>query len=151
MQIRLATSDDLDTLLPLLEDYRHFYRQSPDSEQARDFLRVRFERRDSVILLAVDEQNRLLGFTQLFPTPNTVRFGERWILNDLFVVQKARRQGVGRTLLEAARSHCEANGVGEMRLATQVENHAAKALYESLGWQKITAFEHYSLVLSQFR
>lgn len=148
MHIRQAIAEDLDTLLPLLEGYRHFYKQPPAPQQTRDFLHSRFERGDSVILLAVDEQDRALGFTQLFPTLNTVRLGTRWILNDLFVIQKARRDGVGRALLEAARVRCEASGVGEMRLATQVENHAAKALYESLGWQKITAFEHYSLVLS---
>nr|WP_298376804.1 GNAT family N-acetyltransferase [uncultured Halomonas sp.] len=149
MHIRQAVAEDLNAVLPLLEGYREFYKQPPDSQRTRDFLQARLERSDSVILLAVDEQGRPLGFTQLFPTLNTVRLGTRWILNDLFVIEKARRDGVGRTLLKAARAHCEANGVDEMRLATQVENHAAKALYESLGWQKITAFEHYSLPLNQ--
>lgn len=148
MLIRLATPQDIGALLPLLEGYRHFYRQSPAPEAARAFLTARFRRQDSVILLAVDAQDRAIGFTQLFPTLNTVRLASRWILNDLFVVPEARRSGAGRALLEAARAHCLAAGVGELRLATQVENQAAKSLYESLGWQKITAFDHYSLSLA---
>lgn len=148
MHIRQATSTDLDALVPLLEGYRHFYRQPAAFEASRDFLKARFEREDSVVLLAVDERDRLLGFTQLFPTLNTVRLTSRWVLNDLFVDHEARRQGVGKALLEAARAHCEAVHVGEMRLATQVDNHAAKTLYESLGWQQVTGFDYYTLVLA---
>lgn len=51
-------------------------------------------------------------------------------------------------LLEGYRAHCEAARVGEMRLATQVDNHAAKTLYESLGWQRVTGFDYYTLVLA---
>lgn len=148
MHIRQAISTDLDALVPLLEGYRHFYRQPASVEASRDFLKARFEREDSVILLAVDEQDRLLGFTQLFPTLNTVRLTSRWVLNDLFVGHEARRRGIGKALLEAARAHCEAAQVGEMRLATQVDNQAAKALYESLGWQRVAGFDHYTLVLA---
>lgn len=147
MHIRQAVSDDLDSLVPLLEGYRHFYRQPAALEASWDFLQARFAREDSVILLAVDERGRLLGFTQLFPTLNTVRLTSRWVLNDLFVDPDARRQGVGKALLEAARAHCEAARVGEMRLATQVDNRIAKALYESLGWQRVAGFDHYTLVL----
>lgn len=148
MHIRQATLDDLDALVPLLEGYRHFYRQPGAPEQARDFLAERFAKEDSLILLAVDERGQAFGFTQLFPTLNTVRLTTRWILNDLFVDPEARRQGAGKALLEAARAHGEKANVGEMRLATQVDNHAAKTLYESLGWQRMAGFDHYTLVLT---
>ncbi|SDL55483.1 Ribosomal protein S18 acetylase RimI [Modicisalibacter muralis] len=148
MHIRHATTDDLDALVSLLEGYRQFYRQPRDAERARAFLEARFAREDSLILLAVDERDRPFGFTQLFPTLNTVRLTSRWVLNDLFVDPEARRQGAGKALLEAARAHCEAVGVGEMRLATQVDNRAAKTLYESLGWQRVAGFDHYTLVLT---
>lgn len=48
-------------------------------------------------------------------------------------------------LLDAARDHARATGAIRLSLATQKTNAAAKALYESRGWVKDEAFEHYSL------
>ena len=60
---------------------------------------------------------------------------------------EARRQGVARALMNAARGLAESHGIAQLRLQTQVENHSAKALYASLGWRRDDAFDHYVLSL----
>ena len=93
-QIRQATILDLDTLAPLFDGYRQFYGQPADLARAHDFLAERVHQHESLILLARDEHGEGLGFTQLYPLFSSVRTVRTWLLNDLFVVPSARRQGV---------------------------------------------------------
>jgi len=94
-------------------------------------------------------EEEVLGFTQLYPSFSSVSMKPIWILNDLFVTEKARRRGIGARLLKAARDHARQSGAVRLVLSTGVENAAAKALYEETGWQKDTAFLHFKLELSR--
>lgn len=66
-----------------------------------------------------------------------------WILNDLFVVPKARRCGVGKHLIHTATEFAVENGAKRLVLSTAVDNQSAQSLYEKMGWVKDHAFLHY--------
>ena len=142
-----AGLEHLDALTPLFDGYRRFYRQSADVAGAQDFLHDRLRKRDSVILLALDEASVPLGFTQLYPSFSSVRMRPLWILNDLFVAPEARGRGVGRRLMEAARVRAQEAGMVALSLATEKNNTTAKALYEALGYELDEAFDYYELPL----
>jgi ribosomal protein S18 acetylase RimI-like enzyme len=146
-----ATPDHLDALVPLFEGYRAFYRQSPAPERAREFLAERLATGDTVIFLATLQQPEgqavAAGFTHLFPSFTSSGMRRIWILNDLFVAPEARRYGVGRRLLEQAGEFGRETGAAKLTLETQVTNHAAQALYESLGWARDTEFYMYELAV----
>lgn len=146
-QVRQANIHDLDTLVPLFDGYRQFYRQSSDPSRARVFLAERFAHHESLILLACDEQGAGLGFTQLYPLFSSVRTVRIYLLNDLFVAPDARRSGVGKALLNASAEHARALGAAGLWLQTELDNAAAQALYESLGWKRDQAFCDYGLTL----
>lgn len=146
-QIRQATLHDLDVLVPMFDAYRQFYRQPSDLARARDFLAERFAHQESLILLASDESDRGLGFTQLYPLFSSVRAVRSYVLNDLFVVVDARRAGIARALMMAATDHARAGGVGSLSLSTALDNRPAQALYESLGWKRDREFCQYALAL----
>ena len=146
-QIRQATILDLDTLAPLFDGYRQFYGRPADQARAHDFLAERFRHHESLILLARDEDGEGLGFTQLYPLFSSVRTVRTWLLNDLFVVPAARRQGVAAGLLTAAAEHARALGAASLSLSTALDNAPAQALYESLGWQRDRQFCEYGLTL----
>lgn len=148
-QIRQATIHDLDVLVPLFDGYRQFYRQPSDPARARAFLAERFAHHESMILLACDERGEGLGFTQLYPLFSSVRTVRTYLLNDLFVGVHARRHGVAKALLIAAAAHARALGAASLSLTTALDNTAAQALYESLGWQRDQEFCEYGLVLSK--
>jgi ribosomal protein S18 acetylase RimI-like enzyme len=145
--IHLATLADLDTLVPLFDGYRQFYRQASDPERARDFLAERLGRDESRILLALDETGAGLGFTQLYPLFSSVRAVRTYLLNDLFVASTTRRRGVARALLIAAAEHARKLGAASLSLSTALDNLPAQALYESLGWQREQGFCEYVLAL----
>lgn len=143
--VRSATIHDLDALTELLDGYRQFYHQPSDIDAARDFLRQRFGQADSRILVSENSDGHLTGFVQLYPGVSTVGLNARWTLNDLFVLPACREQGTGRALMDAATHLAREHGVARLMLMTQVENERAQRLYESLGWQRNTAFYGYLL------
>ena len=99
-----------------------------------------------MILLAEDARGDALGFTQLYPSFSSVAARRIWILNDLYVLPAARGQGVGRAVLEAAKTHALATGAHRLDLSTAHDNPAQK-LYEAAGYTRDNHFHHYSLPL----
>lgn len=147
MNIRRATLDDLDRLVPLFDGYRQFYGQPSDLALARSFLSERLVRSQSVIFLAFDDQERAIGFTQLFPSFSSTSAARLFILNDLFVRPDARRSGAGSALLRAATDFGRAAGAVELELSTAATNNTAQALYDREGWQRDQDFHVYRLRL----
>ena len=146
LTIHRAGPADLDALAAMFDAYRQFYGQPGDVARAREWLRERLRFGESVVLVAKRE-DRLAGFTQLYPMYSSVRTARTWILNDLFVDAAARRTGVGRALLNAGAAFAREDGAAGISLETTRDNAAARALYRAAGWQE-DATQWYSLPLN---
>lgn len=136
--VRRATLDDLAELVPLFSDYRAFYEQRQDPETARRFLHERLGRNESTIFVAHLDgvmDTAPAGFTQLYPMFSSVRASRVFVLNDLYVAERARRRGVALALLSAAAEYGQREGAIRLELETMPDNHGAQALYRSQGWQ----------------
>jgi ribosomal protein S18 acetylase RimI-like enzyme len=144
--VRLAGTDDLEVVARLFDAYRRFYLQPADPAAARAFVRARFERAESTILVA-EQAGSIVGFAQLYPTYCSVAAAPIWVLYDLFVDPAARRRGVATALLRAAPVHARAAGAVRLELATARSNAAAQSLYESEGWVRDEVFFRYNLAL----
>jgi ribosomal protein S18 acetylase RimI-like enzyme len=144
--VRRATLADLDLVAPLFDAYRQFYACSPDLELARRFLGERLERGESVVFVAVAD-GKGVGFVQLYPTFTSIGARRAWILNDLYVAPDARRLGVGRALLDAARTMAEETGAAWMELATAKDNARAQALYRKCGYRLDEKYDRFQLKL----
>ena len=144
MKIIQASIKNLDYVTELFNLYRQFYGQESDVVSAKEFIENRLKSKDSFILFALSSDNLPIGFTQLYPAFSSVAMKPMLYLNDLFVLSSERKSGVGKGLLDAAYSFALENGFGNLQLATAVDNFAAKSLYESSGYNKITAFDHYT-------
>ncbi len=146
VDIRRATAADLDLVAPLFDAYRQFYGCTPDLELAHRFLGERLDRGESVVLVAVAD-GKGVGFVQLYPTFTSIGARRAWILNDLYVSPDARRQGVGRALLAAARTVAEETGAAWLELATAKDNERAQALYRSCGYKLDEKYDRFQLKL----
>jgi len=144
MQIHQATSVDIDDLTLLFDAYRQFYGQAPAPMAAAAFIAERLAKSESVIFLARGETGEAIGFAQLYPAFSSVAMKRMWYLNDLFVAASARQQGVARALLKQVATFARGTDALTVKLATAVSNLPAKALYESEGYQKVVAFDHYT-------
>lgn len=141
--LRRATLEDLEAVAPLFDAYRRFYTQPGDLQRARDFLRERLQHGESAILLA-ELDGGVAGFTQLYPMFSSVRTARIWILNDLFVDDRARRRGVAKALLDGAAQFAREQGAAGLMLETTRDNAPARALYRAAGWSE-DASQWYSL------
>jgi ribosomal protein S18 acetylase RimI-like enzyme len=144
IRTRIATITDLDIIALLFDAYRQFYEQAPDLALARKFIHDRIQNKESVILLALNEAEQIVGFCQLYPTFCSVEAKPIYTLYDLFVVPDARRSGVGTSLLQASELIASENDRVRMDLTTAKTNKPAQAVYESLGWVRDEVFYTYS-------
>ena len=144
MYIFQATPADLEETSYLFDAYRQFYGQAPDHGASAGFIAERLTNADSVIFLARNEMGETMGFAQLYPAFSSVVMKRMWYLNDLFVAESARQQGVARALLKRVASLAKETDALTVKLATSISNHPAKSLYESEGYQKVIAFDHYT-------
>lgn len=145
--VRAAQAGDLPALAELFDLYRQFYEQPADRARAQAFMAQRLERGDAQVLVAEAAGGTGLdGFCQLYPTWCSVEAQPIHVLYDLFVRPQARGTGVGRRLLLAAEACSRTAGMARMDLSTARSNHAAQALYESLGWERDDVFLTYHRV-----
>lgn len=148
IQIRLASIDDVEHIVPLFDAYRRFYGQPSDTALARSFLTERLMHKQSIIFLATGAAGACIGFTQLFPSFSSASASRIFILNDLFVTPGERRKGIATALLEEAAAFGRTTGAARLFLATALDNEGAHKLYESIGWKREESFCYYSLSLS---
>ena len=135
VSIRRAIAADVDAVAPLFDAYRQFYGQAPDLQRAREWLRERLRRDESVVLIA-ERDRAAIGFTQLYPAFSSVRTARTWLLNDLYVAENARRSGAARALLDAAVRFARDDGAAGISLETAHDNAPARALYVAAGWHE---------------
>ncbi|WP_342650388.1 GNAT family N-acetyltransferase [Pseudomonas sp. REB1044] len=151
MRIIKATLEHLDLLTPLFVQYREFYGQLPYPDTSRTFLRKRLTRGESVIYLALpdDDDSRLLGFCQLYPSFSSLSLKRVWIVNDIYVAEDSRRMLVADHLMREAKKMAKQSNAIRLRVSTSSDNEVAKKTYESMGFRKDIEFENYILPISQ--
>jgi ribosomal protein S18 acetylase RimI-like enzyme len=140
MKTRQAHMDDLEAIAPLFDQYRQFYNLESNLGQARLFLQERLSKNESIIFLALTDQNEAAGFVQLYPSFSSLSMRSQWILNDLFVVPKFRRLNVGKELMKVSEAYALKTGSKGLTLMTAIDNTSAQKLYESFGWKKVTEY-----------
>ncbi len=148
MEIYQATIEDLEGVSNLFNLYRMYYQQTSDLEGAKTYIKKRLESKDSVIFVVKDNQ-KYVGFTQLYPTYSSLSMKRVWILNDLYVGEEARNQGIGEMLLHKAKDFAIKTGAKSISLETTPDNYIAQKLYEKNGFKKDSQFYHYDLDLAE--
>lgn len=124
-------------IVSLFNQYRIFYKQFSDIGMASAFINERLQHNESVIFVAIDDDRlQSVGFTQLYPKYSSVKLSKNWILNDLYVAEDYRKQGIGEKLIKTAMDFAKINGSTFVQLETDINNFTAQHLYESIGFVK---------------
>ena len=134
--IRTARSSDLDELLRLVGAY---YR----------FDRIRFERRRIAGALSTllrkpalgrvwvaQDGKRLVAYLVLTFNYDLEFGGLEGMITELYIEARWRRFGIGRRLIDLARSFCHKSGIDTLELQVSRDNRKARAFYKSLGFRE---------------
>ena len=130
--VRRAERADAEEVGRLLHDFNsEFDEPSPGPPALAERMRQLLDAGDTVVLIAGDgpEGLAVLRFRLGIWTD-----GLECYLAELYVVPDRRGQGLGRALMEKAMDVARAEGATYMELGTAEDDVAARALYESLGF-----------------
>ena len=133
IQIKRAHEGHLNELAVLFDDYRVFYRKERNLEGAKGFLSERILKKESVIFVGLLEE-KLVGFTQLYPLFSSTNMMPIWLLNDLFVAKEHRGKQISKGLIKAAQEHCKITKANGISLETEKNNVPGNALYPKMGF-----------------
>jgi len=145
MNIIRAGTDHIEQLTPLFDLYRQFYNEAPNPGACRSYLMDRLQRQESIVFLALSDEDRAVGFTQLYPTFCSVALIPRLVLYDLYVESNSRRLGIAKGLMDQATNYAKENGYGRLTLETATDNIPGQTLYEREGWTRDNDFYTYHL------
>lgn len=135
--IKKAGAEDVKIIAPLFDAYRVFYQQETDIDAATSFLIERLTKNESTIFIAFIN-DEAVGFTQLYPIFSSVSLQPAWLLNDLYVAENARQQGIANALLNKAKEFGIEKNARWLLLETAFDNYKAQSVYEKNGWIKQT-------------
>jgi ribosomal protein S18 acetylase RimI-like enzyme len=130
--VRRADPGDAEAIGRLLHDFNTEYDDiTPGPEALAKRVRELISSGETIVLLAGGGPDGLavLRFRTAIWTS-----GLECYLAELYVVPNRRGQGLGRALMETALAVAREQGADHMDLGTSEEDVAARALYESLGF-----------------
>ena len=142
--VKRANKNDANMIGEVFNLYRVFYKQDSNVEIAQKYIAERLTNNESVIFF--DEDNgKCIGFTQLYPTFDSVNVRQKIVLYDLFVREEYRRKGFAKLLMNAAKQYASDNNFGSIELSTGKTNTQGQSLYESLGYIRDNEYYTYDL------
>jgi ribosomal protein S18 acetylase RimI-like enzyme len=137
--VRLAGLEDAAAVGRLLYDFnREFNEPTPAPSALAERIRHLLEGGDTLALLAGDEP---AGLAVLRFRAAIWSAGLECYLAELYVAPANRGQGLGRALMEAALHQARDRGADTMDIGVDEPDHAARRLYESLGFTNRAAGE----------
>jgi ribosomal protein S18 acetylase RimI-like enzyme len=148
MEIKRINHTESNLVTELFNKYRIFYKQPSDIELAKNFVEARLNNNEAVIFVAFNNAIPV-GFTLLYPKFSSKNAIKIWIINDLYVEQDYRKQGIGEQLIQKAFLYAKNEGVNIVELSTAVDNYTAQKLYESIGFiKKIPSIEFFDYTIN---
>lgn len=139
----IRSADELERLLPAIADYQRFYEvENIDDERNRAFFARFLSPSDDGAILVARSDGEVRGYACLYWHLSSLAAAETVLMNDLFVVEDARGEGVGRALIEASTAIARQRGAAWLEWCTAPDNKRAQALYDSTGAAKSEWLEY---------
>src|SRR6476646_332600 len=134
---------EFEVLLPMIAAYQGFY-EADDirGERNRSFFRRFIAPSDDGMLIGAWRGAELAGYACLYWHFSSTRAVETVLMNDLFVAEAHRGQGVGRALIQASAAVARERGSPHLEWATRPSTETAQRLYDSLGAERSTWVEY---------
>lgn len=143
LEIAPVSAAEYEALLPLIAAYQRFYEvEDIDEERNRAFFRRFLAPSDDGLLLGARRGGEFVGYTCLYWHFSSGKAAESVLMNDLFVSETARGEGVGRALIEASAAVARERGAACLEWTTAPDNARAQALYDSTGAERSEWIEY---------
>lgn len=148
MEIRPIRREEVPQALPLFSGYQEFYEVSEHHDARNLEFFSRFcEPSDDGLLLGAWDGDDLVGFATIYWTFSSANAADIALMNDLYVADRARGQGIGRALIDACAEAGRARGCRSLEWETAPDNVRAQRVYDATGAER-TTWVQYELPLA---
>ncbi|MFU9136832.1 GNAT family N-acetyltransferase [Erwinia tasmaniensis] len=130
MQFRKIASYDYEEWKILWDGYLSFYKTSVDESVSIETFRRLISENEPMYGLLAENAGAIIGLVHFVFHRSTCTKGNYCYLQDLFVSPEARKQGVGRTLIEKVYDNANENGCSRVYWLTQENNYQARTVYD---------------------
>ena len=137
--IRLAHVGDATAIAALSRELLSFYGLRPTYAQEDMVDEIRFHafgQNSTVEILLAEHPGRLLGMLIFADSFALASCRRTFFIQDLFVTDEAREDGLGRQLMQALASLAESRGVESIDWTADDWNDGARRFYRKLGAEK---------------
>jgi ribosomal protein S18 acetylase RimI-like enzyme len=133
---RRATADDLETALQLMQEFyaiEHIeFRESFTRSVLTEFLSA-----DQFGEFWLIEVNGAIAGYAIFTIGYSLEYGGRnFLVDELYLRETFRGQGLGSQTLNTLESHCQSLGLSVMYLVVDHNNPKARSVYERFGFKQ---------------
>ena len=143
LRITPIAASELEALLPMIAAYQRFYEVADiDEERNRAFFTRFIAPSDDGMLLGAWHGKDLAGYACLYWSFTSLVPAETVLMNDLYVDEGGRGQGVGRALIEASAAIARERGAHHLEWATAPDNVTAQRLYDKTGAERSEWIEY---------
>lgn len=132
VQIMPLASSDYEAWLSLWRNYLKFYQTSLPRSTTEIAWRNLLDSSVPIYGFGAWQDDTLMGITHVVLHPNTWNSTECCYLEDLYVDESVRGQGVGRALIEHVYDFANKKNCNRVYWTTQEDNTTARALYDKL-------------------
>ena len=134
--IRPVTREDYAQWLPLWEGYNRFYGRFdatalPDAITQMTWARF-FDAYEPVHAIVAEQDGELVGLVHYLFHRSTISIALTCYLQDLFIQESTRGQGIGRKLIEAVYEQARTAGCARVYWLTHETNSIAMQLYDKV-------------------
>ena len=132
IQVLPLTESDFNAWLTLWQSYLTFYETHLPSDITHTTWQKILDDNVAIYGFGAWQNNTLIGFTHVVLHPNTWNTTDCCYLEDLFVDESVRGQGLGRKLIEHVYEFAAKQGCNRVYWTTQESNKTARRLYDNI-------------------
>jgi GNAT superfamily N-acetyltransferase len=130
MRLTDGTQPLLSEAAALLDQYRQHYGANPAADAVEEWMLAQVQHSRCLIYVAGEVQ----GICSVAVVPAALTLRTVWLIRDFYVRPDARRQGIGRALLDRVTDDARQAGAHRLSLQTETANVRAVELYAKNGF-----------------
>ncbi len=143
VRVEPVSAQQLEALLPMIAAYQRFYGvEDVDEGRNRAFFCRFLAPSEDGMLLGAWRGDELVGYACLYWHFTSLVPAETVLMNDLYVDEARRGEGIGRALIEACAEVARKRGAHHLEWATAPDNKTAHRLYARTGAERSEWIEY---------